>query len=155
MSDTPPILDRLLEASALLKADMARAFEGTGLTVARTHLLWELHRLGPSTQQSLASALEVSARNVSGLVDALESTGFARRQPHLTDRRAFRVSLTPQGEQAMAEMERDHARLTRQLVEGLDEQQVEHLSRGLAHVTGRLRELIDEATRTSGTEQRR
>ena len=83
------IFDRLLQIALLIQEDMASSFAGTGLTTARTHLLWELHQLGPSTQQALAAALKVSPRNVTGLVDALEAGGFAERRPHPTDRRAL------------------------------------------------------------------
>lgn len=39
MDDGTRILDQLLQVTVLLQEDMARAFEGTGLTTARTHLL--------------------------------------------------------------------------------------------------------------------
>jgi hypothetical protein len=43
------VLDRLLEIGELFQKDMARAFEGTPLTSARTRVLWELQHTGPST----------------------------------------------------------------------------------------------------------
>ena len=48
------VFDRLMEIAVLIQADLVRSFAGTGLTTSRTHLLWELHRMGPSTQQALA-----------------------------------------------------------------------------------------------------
>src|SRR5918997_1227922 len=107
MSNEVQVFDRLLEISVLLQADMARSFAGTGLTTSRTHLLWELRRLGPSTQQALASAMQVTPRNVTGLVDALESHGYVERRPHPTDRRALQVTLTDLGTRTMAAMESD------------------------------------------------
>ena len=82
------VLDRLLEISELFQKDMSRAFEGTGLTPARVHLLWELRHSGPATQHHLATRLEVSPRNITGLVDALEASGHVTRSPHPTDRRS-------------------------------------------------------------------
>ena len=75
----PTVLDRLLEISELFQHDIARAFEGTSLTAARVRVLWELQHSGPMTQQALASRLEVSARNVTGLVDALEAGAYVAR----------------------------------------------------------------------------
>ncbi len=69
MSEEIYVFDRLLQIALLIEEDLARAFADTELTVARTHLLWELHRLGPSTEQALASTLKVSPRNVTGLVE--------------------------------------------------------------------------------------
>lgn len=76
------ILDRLLRIADLIQQDMAATFSGTGLNPARVHLLWELHQRGPSTQQTLAKALAVTPAYVTGLVDALETHGFAERRRH-------------------------------------------------------------------------
>jgi DNA-binding MarR family transcriptional regulator len=46
---------------------------------------------------NLSDALGVSPRNVTTLVDGLEQEGFVRRTPHLEDRRATIVELTPTG----------------------------------------------------------
>ncbi|HEU0100979.1 MAG TPA: MarR family transcriptional regulator [Mycobacteriales bacterium] len=132
------VLDRLLEISLLLQADMARSFAGSGLTVARTHLLWELHQLGPSTQQRLATALQVSPRNVTGLVDALVAGGFVTRQPHPNDRRATLVTLTDLGARTMSGMERDREHFAAELLADLDEDALAQLGRALDAVTARL-----------------
>ena len=138
----PRVLDQLLAATALLQDDLSRFFEGTPLTTARTHLLWELRGLGPSTQQALATALRVSARNITGLVDALEASGYVARGAHPTDRRATLVSLTKLGERTMVRMERDHRMLSRSLVANLNAAEVSELERSLDVVIGRLQALI-------------
>lgn len=143
MEDATRVLDRLLEIHVLLQRDLARALEGNGLTTARTHLLWELRRLGPTTQQALAAALEVSPRNVTGLVDGLESSGFVVRAPHPTDRRATLVSLTELGELTMGEMATQHVELSQQLVGDMSQADVRKLAKGLDTVAGRLRTLVE------------
>ncbi len=90
-------LDRILLLTTILDDDMTRGLEKVGLSQSRVRPVWLLHQNGPSTQRELAEALGVSARNVTGLVDALVETGFVRRGPHPTDRRATLVSLTAQG----------------------------------------------------------
>jgi DNA-binding MarR family transcriptional regulator len=139
------VFDRLLEISLLLHADMARAFAGTGLTTSRTHLLWELHRLGPSTQQALASALKVTPRNVTGLVDALESHGYVERHPHPTDRRALQVTLTDRGSRTIAAMESDREQAAAELIAGLTEKELDQFGRTLTSVADRLRRLVEAA----------
>ena len=121
------IFDRLLQIALLIQEDLARSFAATDLTVPRTHLLWELHRLGTSTQKTLASALNVSPRNVTGLVDALEASGYVARTPHPEDRRAILVTLT-------------------ELVADLDADQQERLSQGLDTIVARLQGLMGAAT---------
>ena len=121
------------EIAILLQEDLARSIAGTGLTRARTHLLWELHRLGPSTQQALAETLKVSPRNVTGLVDALESHGYLERRPHPTDRRALLVTLTDLGSQTMARMAADREQAAAQLLSDLSDSQLDQGPPGTRH----------------------
>jgi len=151
---TPTVLDRLLEISALFQQDMARAFAGTGLTPARTHLLWVLADHGPSTQQALATAMRVSPRNVTGLVDALDRTGHVRRGPHPTDRRAKIVSLTESGTLAMSEMARDHERLSAELMAAVDSSDADGLLRGVDAIATHLRAMVEAEASTVEQEER-
>ena len=137
MSDEIEVFDRLLQIALLIQDDLARFFAGTGLTPARTHLLWELHRLGPSTQQSAGHALKVSPRNVTGLVDALEAGGFVTRRPTRRDRRAILVTrlIAAPGHGRMEQQRRQTAA---ELVADLDPAEVETLRHGLDSVAARL-----------------
>jgi DNA-binding MarR family transcriptional regulator len=134
----------LLAISALLEADQERELDRRGLTTARTHLLWVLYHDGPRTQVELAEAIGVTPRNVTALVDALEATDFARREPHPTDRRAVLVHLTERGLSIMETMEAEHTALGGDLVAGLDADTVAIVAGALEHIQGRLAQLIDE-----------
>ena len=136
------VLDRLLEIGELFQKDMARAFEGTPLTSARTRVLWELQHTGPSTQHVLAERLEVSPRNITGLVDALEAGGYVTRSPHPSDRRATIVSLTASARRMMGEMQREHAELTDDLLGAVEPADRAALERGVDAIAARLRELV-------------
>ena len=145
MSTAVDVFDRLLQIALLIQEDLARSFAATNLTVARTHLLWELHRLGPSTQNTLAATLKVSPRNITGLVDALETAGYVVRAPHPKDRRAILVTLTDQGSQTMAQMEYQRGQIAAELVADLDAEQLEQLSHGLGTIVARLQGLMETA----------
>lgn len=138
------ILDTLLALSGVLSADQERELDRRGLTPARTHILWLVFHEGPRTQAELATALGVTPRNITTLVDGLEATGFTRREPHPHDRRAVLVTLTPRGEQAMRAMDAEHTELGAQLIDGLDHATAEATLRGLTHVLDRLNGLIAE-----------
>jgi DNA-binding MarR family transcriptional regulator len=148
------VLDRLLEIGELFQKDMARAFEGTPLTPARTRLLWELQHGGPSTQHALAERLEVSPRNITGLVDALEAGGYVTRSPHPSDRRATIVALAASARDMMREMQREHAELTEELLGVVEPADRAALERGVDAIAARLRELVaaEEARRAERTE---
>lgn len=145
MPTEPTILDRLLEVSELFQKDMARAFEGTPLTPSRTRVLWDLAANGPSAQHVLAARLEMSPRNVTGLVDALEVGGYVTRSPHPDDRRAIIVSLAASAQQFMREMQRDHAELSAALLGAVEPADRDALLRGIAAIAARLRELVEAA----------
>lgn len=139
------IFDKLLLVSNLLQRDMNRTFTGTPLTEARVGVLWVLQTVGPSTQQGIAAALDVSARNISALVDALERTGYVRRTSHPTDRRAVLVELTPSATEVMAVMQRQHAEVSAALVDTVPPADRAAFDRGLDAVVARLAELVAEA----------
>jgi DNA-binding MarR family transcriptional regulator len=147
VSSAVAIFDRLLQIALLIQDDMARYFADTALTPARTHLLWELNRIGPSTQQALATTLKVSPRNVTGLVDALEAEGFVIRRSHPKDRRAILVTLTDKGTQTIAEMEHERAQSASALIANLSSDQVEQLRQGLDSVAAQLESLVATADR--------
>lgn len=136
------LLEQVLEVAVLINHDMNSSLGEYGLTPARTHLLWELFHRGPCTQRVLADALAVSARNVTGLVDGLEETGYVTRQPHPEDRRATLVTLTDHGADVMTQMQKGQEQFARILFADLPERQLVGLSRGLAHVLDRLREIV-------------
>ncbi|GAA5099163.1 hypothetical protein GCM10025760_35050 [Microbacterium yannicii] len=138
------ILDSLLALSQVLEADQARELERRGLTQPRTHLLWVLYQGGPVTQAHLAEAIGVTPRNVTTLVDALEATGFARREAHPTDRRAVLVHLTERGLSIMETMDAEHDALGSDLVAGLDDETVRVTADALQHVLTTLQRLVAE-----------
>lgn len=145
MPGSVAVFDRLLEVALLIQQDLTDSFAGSGLTTARTHLLWVLHQAGPSNQQTLAAALSVSPRNVTGLVDALEAGGYVTRQPHPSDRRAMLVTLTARGAEVMADMVRDRQDVAGRLVEGFDADRLAQLGSDLGIIAERLRSMVDAA----------
>ena len=142
MSKRVTALGQLLQLSVLLNEDMTQALGKLGLTTSRTHLLWELQQNGPATQRDLAQALKVSARNITGLVDGLVSTGFVTREPHPTDRRATLVSFTEHGADVMAQMAKDHKHLADLLFGGLPE--LDGFIKNMDHVLAQLQKAIEE-----------
>lgn len=133
------LFDRVLELVVLVNDDLVRGLESLGLTASRAHLLWELRRRGPVTQQVLAAALKVTPRAVTGLVDALVAGGLVTREPHPSDRRATLVTFTASGETLVAQMARDHEALACSLFGPMPQRERDAFARGLAGVVDRLR----------------
>ncbi|MFF2276023.1 MarR family winged helix-turn-helix transcriptional regulator [Agromyces sp. NPDC058126] len=139
------LLDRLLQIGELFQRDMARAFAGTGFTPARLRVLWVLQHDGAMTQQALAVELDVTPRNVSGLVDALEASGHVRRGPHPSDRRAVLVELTPRTARIMSRMQREHEELSATLLDAVAPADRAAVERGIGAIADRLTVLVEGA----------
>ncbi len=148
--DRAAALDRVLELTLLLNADMTRGLSALGLTESRTRVVWHLLQSGPSTQRVIADALEVSPRNVTGLVDALVDTGFVRREPHPTDRRATLVHLTDRGARTADELATGQDEFARLLFARMPTATFAGLVTGLDAVLQRLRPLVAGADDPGG-----
>jgi len=138
-------LDQLLRLTQLLDSDMERELTARGLTRARTHVLWVLGGKEGCTQRELAAGVGVTPRTMTGLVDALEATGFVRRAAHPTDRRATLVTLTARGREAFDWLVSSHVDLAQRLFGSLPARRYDALLRELRDVSERLATAIAEA----------
>lgn len=134
------VLDKVLHLATLVAVDMARYERESGLTGPRIQLLWTLGLSGPTTQRALAEALDVTARNITGLVDGLVASGHVTREPHPRDRRATLVTPTSAGELTINELRASHDDLANELFGQVS-------SRRLAAFVGTLDETIATFTR--------
>lgn len=146
MTDRTAVLDRVLHLATLVQADLGRFEREQGLTTSRVHLLWVLGASGPSTQQSLATALDVTPRNVTGLVDGLVASGHVTRQPHPGDRRATLVTPTELGRRTIDDLVSSHADLAQQLFGDVPDNRLAAFAEVLEETTQRFARLMEEGT---------
>ena len=133
-------LERLFELALLLSDGMDRGLAERGLSRARAELLWRLRARSPMTQRELSQALRCTPRNVTDLVDALETAGLVARGPHPTDRRATLVSLTDRGQAAAARMQAESQQFAAELFCDVSAAELAAFVRVVEHTLGRLRE---------------
>ena len=145
MTTTTEALDRMLALSLLVRSDLERFEAAEGLTGPRIQLLWQLGVAGPCTQRALADALEVTPRNITGLVDGLVASGHVSREPHPTDRRATLVTLTALGTGTVAEMQSSHSRLADDLFGAMGERRLASLVSALDETIERFARLMEES----------
>ncbi len=120
-----------------------------GLTIARAHLLWEVHHRGPLTQRALSQILGVSPRNVTGLVDGLEADEFVSRVPHPTDRRATLVTLTTRGAIVSGTMDAQEKEFGQQLFGSVPAAELAAFIATLDGVIDRLRAVVASTVQVS------
>lgn len=137
-------LDRLLAVTLLLGADMSSHLGARGLTESRAGVLHVLGQSGPTTQRTLADALDVAPRTITGLVDGLVASGHVTREPHPTDRRATLVTPTEHGAAAAADLVSGRLELAGQLFAGWWPDRLVAFNDGLDVVLDTLQSLLEE-----------
>jgi DNA-binding MarR family transcriptional regulator len=99
-------LGALRVAARAIRQKMDRFAERHGLSEGRLFVLFQLGR-APEHQLPLgeiADHLDVSPRNVTGLIDHLERDGLVERVHDLSDRRSIQARLTPTGLQTVDQL---------------------------------------------------
>jgi DNA-binding MarR family transcriptional regulator len=132
------VLDRLFQLASVMGDAMAEDLAARNLSRARATVLALLHRIGRSNQRTLADALGVTPRNVTGLVDGLEAAGLVQRAPDPNDRRALVVSLTAAGQRAADAMAEDHREFARFLFANHRRADLDRLTQDLDQLLTRL-----------------
>jgi DNA-binding MarR family transcriptional regulator len=100
MRDRVPFL--LFRASAMSLALASEMLAPLALNPRQAGILTMVTELEPMTQKDLAGALGIDRTTMVALLDDLEAKGFATRQRHPHDRRAFLVHPTDAGRHAQA-----------------------------------------------------
>jgi DNA-binding MarR family transcriptional regulator len=120
---------RLLSATTRIEDTIRqRLREQFGITLPRFDLMAQLERETEGlTMGQLSRRMMVTGGNVTTIVDQLEKEKLVQRQSLPGDRRAFRVSLTPEGRQAFAAMATAHESWVVELLSPLSERQQEQL----------------------------
>jgi DNA-binding MarR family transcriptional regulator len=79
---------------------------GRSLSMTHVHVMFTLHKHGSMRMSELASALDVSLANATGIVTRMEERGLAERSRDANDRRVVNVTLTGEGRQLLEDMDR-------------------------------------------------
>ena len=116
-------------ASRLTHGLMDRWAEKHGLSEGRLHALWAL-KSAPERQLplgELADQLEVTPRNVTGLIDHLERDGLVERIDDPADRRLTYARLTMEGAKRLDGMREQGLDWQVKMATGLSTEQLEQL----------------------------
>ena len=114
-------------ASHGMRTMMDRWLERHDMSEGRLSVLWRLRVKGSSTLGELAESLDVSPRNITGLVDHLEKDSLVERFDDPEDRRATRVRLAPAGKQKLHEIKNEIGSPRHGVVEGFTDEELTQL----------------------------
>lgn len=107
-----------------------------GLSESRARLLVTVGEREPARMGELASDLGVSARSVTGMVDALEREGLITREPDSEDRRATLLRLTADSRDRMYRLHEAQNQLAEELLAPLGSEDRAELYRMLSLLKG-------------------
>jgi MarR family transcriptional regulator for hemolysin len=96
-----------------------------GMTRAQWMILVRLDRQPGMSQNELASLIEVEPITVGRLVDRLEARGMVERRPDPTDRRIWRLHLTPEAVPMLKEIAKARAELNAMMIADIGKKDVE------------------------------
>jgi DNA-binding MarR family transcriptional regulator len=111
------LLFRLWRASHTRTAE---AFDAIGLTPALFALLNVLGAREGAIQQQLSTDMGIDPSAMVTLIDELETAGLAERRRRPNDRRAWEVTITPQGRKTLARARRAAAKVEDEVLGALD-----------------------------------
>ena len=101
--------------------------ERHGLTEGRLAVMFRLMRGGPTHLGDLATELDTSPRNMTGLVDNLERDGLVERVPDPDDRRSVRAQLTAAGKERIEAIWKEGVNRQFEVVQGFTEDELAEL----------------------------
>lgn len=98
---------------------------GSDLTPNQMHAIEIIGHEKSLRMKELAEKLGVTTGTLTVTVDRLEQKGLIERQPHETDRRSYRVILTPSGKKHFKKHHEFHIKLTEEIVSALTPRELE------------------------------
>lgn len=146
---TPPLrLDdflpyRLSVATNAVSQVIARAYEAAGLKTNEWRLVAVLAEDGELTQQAIVRRTKLDKVSVSRAAQGLETRGLVRRTPDPADARSLRLSLTAAGRKLHERVAPAALSLLRELVTGMEPEEVRALEKALRRIESRAEELLE------------
>lgn len=110
----------------------AESWARVDLTMPQLKVLLLLGERGSVPVNWLASRMDVSPPNITGILDRLEQHHWVRRAGDPQDRRVVRIALTPEGEALLNDLSGAGVLRLQQNLDALGERDSEALRRGLA-----------------------
>lgn len=121
----------IADLSRLMRAAFQQQLEGSSLTPAQARALIHIARHEGVRQVELAQLLDLQPITLARLIDRLAQTGLVERRADPADRRAYRIYLTSLAGSHLLAIQQVAARIRKQALHGVGEQQALAVMSGL------------------------
>jgi DNA-binding MarR family transcriptional regulator len=128
----------LADVSRLMRRAFERNLSGSPLTLAQARALAHVARSEGCRQVELAEQLEIKPITLARLLDQLEEAELVERRPDPDDRRAYRLYLRMQANQALTDMRAAGVALHAEALEGISESEIAALTSALRKMRANL-----------------
>lgn len=111
---------------------------GRELSPAQVHTIEVIGHQQDLRMKELAERLGITTGSLTVAVDKLEKNGLVARKPHEQDRRSWLVVLTEEGKEVFKQHHRFHVEYTREIADGLSDEEVTTLHTLLGRIMQRM-----------------
>ncbi len=120
-------------------------------TLSQTGILFLLSQKDGQSMTQLSNALDIDNSTLTGLIDRMERSGYVTRRPGDSDRRAFCISITPQGLEESNRASPLIRKINEEIKSGFSQEEIETFKRVLR---GLLEKFGKSGARRTGRQKR-
>jgi DNA-binding MarR family transcriptional regulator len=135
------------DVARLLRQRFDERAQALGLTRSQWRALAHIGRQEGMHQAALAEILEIEPISLARLIDRLEAGGFVERRHDPTDRRAWRLHLTPKAHPVFARMKELALETRAEAFGSLDRGKIAELYGALQQIKDNLASVLSERER--------
>ncbi len=111
--------------------------ENVRVTIAQAGILFLLKQKSRQSMSELSQTLSIDNSTLTGLIDRLERSGFARRNSDPADRRALNIVITEAGLKELEKAKIVIRRINEEIKAGFSEQELESFKKVLRQFTSK------------------
>lgn len=126
-----------------IEEDALRGSSFSDLSISEMHTIEAIGMYGEHTSSEVAKKLSITAGTLSVAINTLVKKGYVVRQRMEQDRRVIKLGLTKKGRLVYRLHDKFHSEMVKRTIEGMDDEEVEALLRGLKNLHNFLFELVE------------
>jgi DNA-binding MarR family transcriptional regulator len=133
------LIYQLFMAQQKLRTYIKNAFVRKGLrvTLGQVGILFLLKQNDGQTMTELSQVMGIDNSTLTGLIDRLERSGLVTRKPSPTDRRMYRIHITPEGVSESDKAKPVIKGINEEIKSGLSNEEIELFKRVLMSLSQR------------------
>ncbi len=126
-----------------IEEDALKGSEFSDISISEMHTIEAIGLYAEHTSSEVAKKLAITAGTLSVAIRSLVNKGYVVRQRMEDDRRVVKLGLTKKGKLVYRLHNKFHREMVKRTIEGMEEDEVEVLLKGLKNLHGFLFELVE------------